>query len=100
MVQIQPKGPRLFRSDTLSPELTLWASIMFVLVAKVNRGGALCREFFQPEEKGVVPGVVFGLLDGKKRAKQYPTEEEAIADIPHFRSVTGYNDVEIGVEPV
>jgi hypothetical protein len=59
---------------------------MFVLTAKVSRNGALCREYYQPEETGIVPGVVFG-LDGPKRAKQYETEAEAIADIPQFAAV-------------
>jgi hypothetical protein len=71
---------------------------MFVLTAKVWRNGSLCREYYQPEETGFVPGVVFG-LDGAKRAKQYQTEEEAIADIPVFRRAVGYHDQQ-GVDVV
>lgn len=73
---------------------------MFALSAKVNRGGAICTEYFQPEEKGIVNGVVFGMLDGKKRAKHYETEEEAIRDIPAFRGVVGHNDLHVDVVPV
>jgi hypothetical protein len=72
---------------------------MFVLAAKIHRSGAVCREYYQPEETGIVPGTVFG-LDGAKRAKQYQTEEEAIADIPAFRQVTGFNDLAVDVVPV
>lgn len=72
---------------------------MFVLSVKVHRNGAVCREYYQPEETGIVPGVVFG-LDGAKRAKQYPTEEEAAADIPAFRQTVGFNDLHVDVVPV
>jgi hypothetical protein len=72
---------------------------MFVLVARMFRNGAACREYFQPEEKGIVPGVVFG-LDGAKRALQYPTEEEAVADIPRFVSMTGHIADSVEVVPV
>lgn len=72
---------------------------MFVLAVKVHRNGAMCREYYQPEETGLVPGVVFG-LDGPKRAKQYQTEEEASADIPAFRTMVGHNDMAVDVVPV
>lgn len=72
---------------------------MFVLSARMHRNGAVCREYFQPEEKGYVPGVVFG-LDGAKRALQYPTEEAAIADIPRFVSMTDHKAINVEVTPV
>jgi hypothetical protein len=72
---------------------------MFVLSSKVHRNGAVCREYYQPEEQGIVPGVVFG-LDGKKRAKQYQTEDEAVVDIPAFRKTVGFEDMQIEVESV
>lgn len=72
---------------------------MFALSAKVIRNGANCREYYQPEEQGIVPGVVFG-LDGAKRAKQYPTEEAAAVDIPAFRQTVGYNDLAVEIVAV
>lgn len=65
---------------------------MFVLVSEVHRSGAICREYYQPEEQGFVPGVVFG-LDAMKRAKQYLTEEEAARDIPAFKSLPGFSEI-------
>lgn len=72
---------------------------MFALSAQVHRNGAVCREYYQPEEQGVVKNVVFG-LDGAKRAKQYPTEEAAITDIPAFRQAVGHEDLAVDVTPV
>lgn len=70
---------------------------MFVLSSRVHRNGAICREYYQPEEQGPHgAGVVFG-LDGHKRAKQYLTEEEAVADIPAFKMILGFNDLSVEV---
>lgn len=63
---------------------------MYVLTALMPRNGAFCREYYQPEVTGRIPGVVFGglsiqeLRETKRRAKQYPTREEALADIPNW----------------
>ena len=73
---------------------------MFVLVSEVHRNGAICREYYQPEETSAPGGVVFGMLDGKKRAKQYLTEDEAVADIPAFQTVVGHNDLKVDVEAI
>ena len=75
---------------------------MFVLAAKIHRNGAFCREYYQPEAKGPLPGIVIASLlgDNKHEAKQYATEEEAIAEIPAFRHIAGYKDQEISVVPV
>jgi hypothetical protein len=72
---------------------------MFVLAAHVNRNGAICREYYQPEEIGDVHGVVFG-LDAKKRAKQYESEEAAVSDIPAFKRLPGCGDISPEVKAV
>ena len=72
---------------------------MFALAAKIHRNGAVCREYYQPEEQGIVPSVVFG-LDGAKRAKHYESEEAAAADIPAFRQAVKLNDLAVDVVPV
>jgi hypothetical protein len=73
---------------------------MFVLTANVHRSGAVCREYYQPDEKEAPGGVVFGMLDGKKRAKHYLTEDEAAADIPAFKAVVGQEALAVDVVPL
>lgn len=53
---------------------------MFVLSLPLHRNGAMCREYYQPDEQGFIPGVV----DTKHRAKQYVSEEAAREDIPNW----------------
>jgi hypothetical protein len=72
---------------------------MFVLAAHVNRNGAICREYYQPEELGDVHGVVFG-MDAKRRAKHYKSEEAAVSDIPAFKRLPGCADISPEVQPV
>lgn len=56
---------------------------MFILVARVQRNGAVCREYYNPTAPG---GCVMAPLIGGDAtdAKQYPTEEAARADIPKW----------------
>jgi hypothetical protein len=72
---------------------------MFALSVTLQRNGAQCREYYQPDSTEPVPGIVTGLIDGKKRAKHYPTEEEATSDIPAFQKVLGL-DLAVDVVPV
>lgn len=59
---------------------------MFVLQSHIFRNGAQCREYFQPEvTEGPFVGVVFApLMGGPNGAKEYATEEEALADIDQW----------------
>lgn len=53
---------------------------MFILSCPLHRNGEACREYYQPESKGLIPGAVFE----EHEAKQYPTAEAAQADIPNW----------------
>jgi hypothetical protein len=61
---------------------------MFALQSLIARNGAVCKEYYQPNSTGPIPGVVFASLLAKNPtecgAKTYDSEAEAEADIPNW----------------
>lgn len=65
---------------------------MFALQAITQRHGAICKEYFNPDVKEPIPGIVFANLLKKSPAecgaKTYETEDEAAAGIDIWAQMT------------